>query len=84
MSQRLKDAGAKDKIWPTQFGFRSKRGTSDAIFVARRVLEDAWATKEGAVHLLALDWAKAFDSVSPAAMETSLRRFGCPAKLVDM
>ena len=55
MPKRLKDAGAEDKIWPTQFGFRSKRGTSDTIFVARRALEDARATKKGTVLLLALD-----------------------------
>eukprot|EP00959_Pyramimonas_sp_CCMP1952_P109559 2291834-Pyramimonas_sp.AAC.1 len=60
--RRLKHAGAEDRIWQTQFGFRSKRGTADAVFLARRVLEDAWSTRDGKVYFLALDWAKAFDS----------------------
>ena len=79
---RLKDAGAESKIWKTQFGFRSGRGTADAIFLARRVIEDAWATRDGETLLLALDWAKAFDSVSPTALAASLRRFGLPDHFV--
>ena len=42
---RLKAGGAEDFIWPTQFGFKSGRGTWDAIFVALRMLEQAWAKK---------------------------------------
>ena len=29
--RRLKDAGAEDRIWPTQFGFRSGCGCADAL-----------------------------------------------------
>ena len=82
--QRLKKAGAEDRIWKTQFGFRTQRGTADAIFVARRILEDAWSTRGGQSIFLALDWAKAFDSVSPCALVTSLLRFGCPGKFARM
>eukprot|EP00959_Pyramimonas_sp_CCMP1952_P466226 9489631-Pyramimonas_sp.AAC.1 len=78
MLRRLREAGAEEKIWKTQFGFRSGRGTADAIFLARRVIEEAWATKGGSAALLALDWAKAFDSISPEALSVSLKRFGCP------
>eukprot|EP00959_Pyramimonas_sp_CCMP1952_P185607 3880685-Pyramimonas_sp.AAC.1 len=78
------DAGAEDRIWSTQLGFRSERGTADTVFVARRVIEDAWATMSGSTMLLALDWAKAFDSVAPDALVTSLKRFGCPNEFVDM
>ena len=34
--------------------------------------------------MLALDWAKAFDCVAPAALCTSLRRFGIPEQFVAM
>ena len=34
--------------------------------------------------MLALDWAKAFDSVSPKALATALVRFGIPGDFVDM
>jgi hypothetical protein len=32
--------------------------------------------------LLALDWAKAFDSISPEALIDALRRFGIPEKFI--
>lgn len=81
---RLRAGGAENRLWPTQFGFRRKRGTGDALFIARRTIEDAWATKNGKVVLLALDWAKAFDSVSPTSLAMALHRFGCPPAFVDM
>ena len=64
--ERLKGAGAEDRLWATQFGFKSGTGTRDALFLARRMLEATWQTKGGKLMFLALDWAKAFDSVSPA------------------
>ena len=30
--KRLQNAGAEERIWPTQFAFRTKRGSADAIF----------------------------------------------------
>ena len=47
--RRLKDAGAADRIWPTQFGFRSGCGCADALFIARRKVENAWARKNVSV-----------------------------------
>ena len=52
-------------MWHTQFGFRSQRGTADAIFVAKRLIEQTWSKHEGRLVCLALDWAKAFDSILP-------------------
>ena len=76
--RRLKDAGADARIWPTQFGFRAGRGCADALFVARRLLEQTYAAKGGSLAFLALDWAKAFDSISPDGLIVALRRFGIP------
>ena len=56
--ERLHEAGAEGRIWSTQFGFRRGRGTTDALFLARRLIEDAWASKHGKVILLALDWRR--------------------------
>ena len=56
--QRLRDAGAEEALWPTQFGFRRGRGTLDALFVARRVIEESMELKDGKAVLLALDWAR--------------------------
>ena len=76
--RRLKPAGADARIWPTQFGFRTGRGCANALFVARRLLEQTCAAKNGSLVFLALDWAKAFDSISPDGLIVALRRFGIP------
>ena len=67
--QRLKDGGAEQRIWPTQFGFRSGFGTNDALFMIRRLMENAKASKDGRLIILALDWAKASDSVRLDAVD---------------
>eukprot|EP00975_Prorocentrum_lima_P000589 116798-Prorocentrum_lima.AAC.1 len=43
-----------------QFGFRPRRGTADALFLARRVA-DVGENSQLPVHMLLLDWEKAFD-----------------------
>ena len=73
---RLKNAGAESRITPTQFGFRSNCGTTDALFIIRRMMEDAWSRKDGSLLLLALDWSRAFDSLAPQGILNCLRRFG--------
>lgn len=76
IKQRLLDAGLDARLWRSQFGFRRARSTSDAIFVARRHIELACAQRFGQVSLLALDWAKAFDSVHVGRLLQCLQRFG--------
>ena len=56
--KRLQFAGAEERIWPTQFAFRSKRGSVDAIFVTTRTLDLTLADRDGTLVLLALDWSK--------------------------
>ena len=53
-------------------------GCADALFIARRKVENAWARKNGNLLLLALDWAKVFDSISPASLINAMSRFGIP------
>ena len=81
---RIKEGGAEDRISSTQFGFKSGRGTADAILLARRILEQVTERKEGKLMMLALDWAKAFDSISPDRLILSLRRFGIPEHMVGV
>ena len=44
-------------------------------------MDEIWGMENGKGVFLALDWAKAFDSISLEAMTQALRRFGCPPKL---
>jgi hypothetical protein len=82
--RRLMAAGADDRLSPSQFGFRPKRGTEDALHCARRAVEEAWAHRNGSVHLLALDWRKAFDSINANGLLSALKRFGIPQFLLDI
>ena len=82
--QRLRKGGAEARVRRTQFGFRSEVGTTDALFVARRLIDEAWAQADGCQMMLLLDWAKAFDRIDPAAMHHALLRFGVPQQMVDM
>ena len=61
---RLKAAGAEGRLWDRQFGFRSGRSTEDALFIVRTGGEQALASRGRKAFILALDWAKAFDSIS--------------------
>ena len=73
---RLKAAGAERRLWDRQFGFRSGRSTEDALFIVRRRMEQAIAARGGRALVLALDWRKAFDSISPDRLFWALQRFG--------
>ena len=45
-----------------------------------RILDDVWAEKDASVVVVALDWAKAFDCISPEGLLDALRRFGLPSE----
>ena len=70
-----------DRIRSTQFGFRAKRSTTQPIHIMRRILE-VFERQQNSLHLLFLDWSKAFDSVSFHSIETALIHFGVPTALV--
>jgi len=78
LKQRFLDAGLDARLWYSQYGFRCKRSTEDAMYVARRHIELACAQRGGQISLMALDWKKAFDSVHVEALSDALRRMGMP------
>ena len=81
---RLRSCDIDSKIWHSQFGFKRGANVSDAIFVARRFIDKAFAEKNGRLVLLALDWAKAFDSIMPEPMFAALSRFDLPSDFINM
>ena len=76
LTRRLLAAGADKRLWKSQYGFRKSRGTQDALHCARRAVERAVAERGGVLHIMALDWAKAFDSICLESMVAALRRLG--------
>ena len=84
LQKRLQDGGVEGRIKPTQYGFRPRRGTVQAISIARRIFDAAYASKGPGVIAILLDWAKAFDRIKPQAMLAALERFGLPVQMLDM
>ena len=83
LSVRL-NAGAENRIWNTQFGFESKSETIDALFMARRLIQNTVSGKDRTCILLALDWAKAFGSILPDGLADALRRCGLPGHFIEL
>ena len=81
--RRLKDAGSESRIWESQTGFRSERGSTDAVFVGRRLIELAWEAQDTKLICLALDWAKAFGSVAPSSFCKALLCFGVSVQMCN-
>jgi hypothetical protein len=81
---RLLEAGADDRMHSSQFGFRPGRGTEHALHCARRAIDVATALRDSPLHLMALDWRKAFDSISPESLLTALQRFGVPQHMLEV
>ena len=81
---RLQANDIEASIWKTQFGFRPKRGTQDAIFIIKRLIDRCFNFKNCSSTLLALDWAKAFDSINSSYLLAALRRFGLPQKMLNI
>jgi len=67
----------------TQFGFRRKKGTADALHCIRRAIEFGEKTNNPAYFVL-LDWEKAFDKVTHEALFNALDRMGTPDKFQNL
>ena len=69
------------RVRDTQLGFRRGKSTSQPIHILRRLIE-THERQQSPLHILLVDWARAFDSVSFAAIERSLVRLGVPSPFV--
>ena len=71
------------RLRSTQFGFRKHRSTSQPIHVLRRLIE-VFERQTSSFHALFLDWSKAFDSVTFAAIRSSLEYMGVSQHLQQL
>ena len=81
---RLIRGGADDRIQNSQFGFRQNKGTRDALFLTRRMIEATLDDKDGSLYIVLLDWSKAFDRIAHEPLLAALRRFGVPPPMLSM
>ena len=70
-------------IKDNQFGFRLGRGTVDAIFIVRQIMEKA-RERNIAVHFHFVDFKAAFDTIWRKALWKMLRAIGIPEKMVNI
>ena len=68
---------------PSQFGFRKNRGTVDAIFIVRQILEKA-RERNVKVHLHFIDFKAAFDTIWRKALWKMMRAIGIDPRIVDI
>ena len=71
----------EEKIWKTQYGFRKGRSTAQALFIARRILENAEAGTQPII-LTFLDWEKAFDKIDQDGLIKALERLNFSDKML--
>ena len=82
--QRLLDSGIDQFIWPSQYGFRPKRGCADALMVIRRMIDATYNANTTGLAMVFLDWAKAFDRIRSDSLLQALTIFGLPQHIVEM
>ena len=70
-------------ISESQYGFRKGRGTTDAIFIARQVIEKAREHKVP-LHFNFIDFRAAFDTVWRKALWKMMRKIGISTKIVNI
>ena len=70
-------------ILDTQYGFRRKKNTAQAIFIARRLTDRA--EKQGQhLGMILLDWEKVFDKVDHTQLLIALKRVGIPISMLGL
>jgi len=67
-----------------QFGFRWGRSTLEPLYIVRR-LRDLVVGRQGqGLHSVFLDWAKGFDKMELACLDTAVTRYGVPEDMRRM
>ena len=82
LKQRL-SSKIDNNLQKVQYGFRSKRSTAHALFVARRLQDLAEESQQNMVFVF-LDWEKAFDKVDQQRLLECLRRLNIPEPIKNI
>ena len=84
MLRRVQNGGVEERLRDSQYGFRRGRGTSQAMFMAARLIDQANARKNGQLTVVLLDWSRAFDKIDSKSMMEALGRFGLQSEFVEI
>lgn len=72
-----------ERLKESQYGFRPGRGTTDAIFIARQIIEKANERKIP-LHFHFIDFKSAFDTVWRKALWKMLKKIGVDPRTVNL
>lgn len=78
--ERIK-RGVDKELRKEQAGFRSKKSTTEQIFILRNILEQANEWRVG-LYVHFVDFEKAFDSVHRESLWNIMKSYGIPHKMV--
>ena len=82
LKNRLEET-VEGQLMETQFGFRKKKNTEQALFIARRIQE--FAERAGLPGtMVLLDWEKAFDKVNHDKLLQAIQSYNVPEKLMKL
>lgn len=73
----------EESMGESQFGFRTGRGTTDAIFVARQIMEKA-KEHNVPIHFNFIDFKAAFDTVWREALWKFMNSVGVSKRIIDI
>ena len=73
----------EEKIKETQYGFRPGRGTVDAIFIVRQIMEKA-KERRISLHFNFIDFKAAFHTIWRKALWKMLTSIGVGKKIVNI
>ena len=74
---------AEEILGDYQAGFRQNRSTIDQIFILRQLLQKMWEYDRD-VHMLFVDFKKAYDSIHRESLINILKEFEMPQKLINL
>ena len=77
----------EDHLNKTQYGFRKDRSTTHAIHIVRRLIDLGERTRKvngEKIHLILLDWEKAFDKVYQDELINAVKRMNIPEKMIKV
>jgi len=74
---------AEQVVGDYQSGFRQNRSTTDQIFIIRQLFQKSWEYNKE-LHVIFVDFQKAYDSIDKTSVTEILKHFHFPRKIIHL